>query len=55
MPQYFKIIALPYCTERANSTKYLKTMSYVEIDFTIFRKLRNIVTYYYGISYTLPR
>jgi len=55
MPQYFKFIALPYCTERANSKKYLKTKSYTEIDFTIFRELRNIVIYFYGISYTLSR
>jgi hypothetical protein len=55
MPQDFKITAHPYCTERANSTSYLKTKSYVETDFTVFRNLRNIINLFYGISYTLPQ
>ena len=37
MPQEFKITAHPYCTERANSIKGLKTTSYLEIDLTVFR------------------
>ncbi len=55
MPQNFKFTAYSYCTERANFTKVLKTMSYAKIEFTIFRILRNIVTFFYEISYTLPR
>jgi len=55
MPQEFNITAHPYCTERANSIKVLKTMSYSEIGITVFRKLRNTVTLYYGISYILSR
>ena len=55
MPQEFKITAHPYCMERANSVKALKTMSYSEIRITVFRKSRNTVTIFYGISYILSR
>ena len=55
MPQEFKITAHPYCMERANSIKVLKTMSYSETTITIFRKLRNTVTLFYGIPYILSR
>ena len=55
MPQELKITAHPYCMERANSIKVLKTMSYSETTITIFRKLRNTVTLFYGIPYILSR
>ncbi len=55
MPQEFKITAHLYCMERANSINILKTMSYSETVITVFRKLRNSVTLYYGISYILSR
>ena len=55
MPQEFKITAHPYCMERANSIKVLKTMSYSEAIITIFRKIRNTVTLFYEIPYILSR